>query len=141
MVLIDGDGLMVRCIACNPCFSSSHSNSSQFRDTWIKQGLEGGKKVAYALRSAVAERFGDEGEDLEIVAKVVANLSGLGRAMQRDGCIDNPSLLKDFTLGFTQAKATFDYIDVGYGKERADSKIKGMLLWRWIISLINADIC
>ncbi|RFU81761.1 hypothetical protein TARUN_463, partial [Trichoderma arundinaceum] len=97
----------------------------QFRDTWVKQGLEGGKKVAYALRSAVAERFGEEAEDLEIVAKVVANLADLGKAMQRDGCIDNPSVLKDFTLGFTQAKATFDYIDVGYGKERADSKIKG----------------
>ncbi|GFP54070.1 hypothetical protein TASIC1_0003044800 [Trichoderma asperellum] len=105
MVLIDGDGLM-------------------FRDTWIKQGLEGGKKVAYALRAAVAERFGEEAEGLEIVAKVVANLSGLSKAMQRDGCVDSPGLLKDFTLGFTQAKATFDYIDVGYGKERADSKIK-----------------
>lgn len=73
----------------------------------------------------MAERFGEEVEDLEIVAKVVANLSGLGKAMQRDGCVDSPSTLKDFTLGFTQAKATFDYIDVGYGKERADSKIKG----------------
>ncbi|KAL7944453.1 hypothetical protein V8C42DRAFT_89007 [Trichoderma barbatum] len=110
MVLIDGDGLM-------------------FRDTWIKQGLEGGKKVAYALRTAVAEQFGDEAQDLEIVAKVVANLAGLGKAMQRDGCVDNPSLLKDFTLGFTQAKATFDYIDVGYGKERADSKIKETARW------------
>lgn len=73
----------------------------------------------------MAERFGEEVEDLEIVAKVVANLSGLGKAMQRDGCVDSPSTLKDFTLGFTQAKATFDYVDVGYGKERADSKIKG----------------
>jgi hypothetical protein len=34
--------------------------------------------------------------------------------------------MKDFALGFTQAKASFDFIDVGYGKERADSKIKGM---------------
>jgi hypothetical protein len=75
----------------------------------------------------VAEKFGEEAEDLEIVAKVVANLSGLSKAMQRDGCVDSPSILKDFTLGFTQAKATFDYIDVGYGKERADSKIKGIV--------------
>ncbi|KAL7798307.1 hypothetical protein V8C37DRAFT_367295 [Trichoderma ceciliae] len=110
MVLIDGDGLM-------------------FRDTWVKQGLEGGKKVAYALRYAVAQRFGEEAEDLEIMAKVVANLSGLGKAMQRDGVIDSPSVLKDFTLGFTQAKATFDYVDVGYGKERADSKIKETTRW------------
>lgn len=45
--------------------------------------------------------------------------------MQRAGIIDNTSELKDFALGFTQAKASFDFIDVGYGKERADSKIKG----------------
>jgi hypothetical protein len=74
----------------------------------------------------VADLFGEDAEDMEIVAKVVANLSGLGKAMQRDGCLDNPSLLKDFALGFTQAKASFDYIDVGHGKERADSKIRGM---------------
>lgn len=74
----------------------------------------------------MADIFGEDAEDMEIVAKVIANLSGLGKAMQRDGCIDNPSLLKDFTLGFTQAKASFDYIDVGHGKERADSKIRGM---------------
>ncbi|KAM0247873.1 hypothetical protein ACHAQJ_009689 [Trichoderma viride] len=109
--------------------TSKEMDKLKFRDTWIKQGLEGGKKVAYALRAAVAERFGDEAEDLEIVAKVVANLAGLGKAMQRDGCMDNPSILKDFTLGFTQAKATFDYIDVGYGKERADSKIKETTRW------------
>jgi hypothetical protein len=45
--------------------------------------------------------------------------------MARDGCLDNLNDLKDFTLGFTQAKASFDFIDVGYGKERADSKIRG----------------
>lgn len=45
--------------------------------------------------------------------------------MARDGCLDSMADLKDFTLGFTQARASFDFIDVGYGKERADSKIKG----------------
>ncbi|EGR52856.1 uncharacterized protein TRIREDRAFT_74017 [Trichoderma reesei QM6a] len=114
MVLIDGDGLV-------------------FRETYIKQGLEGGKRAAYALRTAVADLFGEDAEDMEIVAKVVANLSGLGKAMQRDGCLDNPSLLKDFALGFTQAKASFDYIDVGHGKERADSKIRA----RWHLRNYN----
>jgi hypothetical protein len=59
------------------------------------------------------------------VAKVVANLSGLARAMRRSGSLDSDGDLKDFTLGFTQAKASFDFVDVGYGKERADSKIRG----------------
>ncbi|KAL7937524.1 hypothetical protein V8C35DRAFT_292715 [Trichoderma chlorosporum] len=110
LVLIDGDGLV-------------------FQDTWIKQGLDGGKKAANALLSAVLEKFGGEAGELQVVVKVVANLTGLSKAMQRDGCIDNPSLLKDFTLGFTQAKATFDYIDVGFGKERADLKVKETARW------------
>lgn len=46
--------------------------------------------------------------------------------MKRDGSLDNMEDLRDFTLGFTQGKASFDFIDVGYGKERADSKIKGL---------------
>jgi len=60
------------------------------------------------------------------MAKVCANVTGLSKAMQRDRSLDNPDDLRDFTLGFTQGKASFDFIDVGHGKERADSKIKGM---------------
>jgi hypothetical protein len=55
----------------------------------------------------------------------MVNLGGLAKAMVRDGSIQNAQDLKDFALGFTQAKASFDFIDVGHGKERADSKIKG----------------
>lgn len=33
--------------------------------------------------------------------------------------------VRQFTSGFTQAMASFDFIDVGSGKERADTKIKG----------------
>lgn len=47
--------------------------------------------------------------------------------MKRVGVLDNPEDLREFTLGFTQGKASFDFIDVGHGKERADSKIRGML--------------
>ncbi len=54
-----------------------------------------------------------------------ANLAGLTKAMRRDGGLTLESDFKDFTLGFTQGKASFDFVDVGHGKERADSKIKG----------------
>lgn len=46
--------------------------------------------------------------------------------MKRDGSVTWDQDFKDFTLGFTQALSSFDFIDVGVGKERADSKIKGM---------------
>lgn len=64
-------------------------------------------------------------DDIEVSAKIVANLRGLASALVRDSAIDNIEDLKNFTLGFTQAKASFDFVDVGYGKERADSKIRG----------------
>lgn len=47
--------------------------------------------------------------------------------MKRVGVLDNGEDLREFTLGFTQGKASFDFIDVGHGKERADSKIRGRL--------------
>ncbi|KAM0427017.1 hypothetical protein ACHAPT_007915 [Fusarium lateritium] len=110
LLLIDGDGLI-------------------FLEELVAQGLEGGKKAAYALRTAVTDLCNQSPErlnGLEIVCRVVANVSGLSKALCRDGCIDDVSTFKEFTLGFTQAKASFDFIDVGYGKERADSKIRGI---------------
>lgn len=121
MVLLDGDGMIVRL----PHQHRHQSSPLQFQESLVSQGIDGGKKAANALRNAVLEKYTDLNEDVEIVAKVCANLSGLATAMKRDGSIDTLQILRDFTLGFTQGKASFDFIDVGYGKERADSKIKG----------------
>lgn len=97
----------------------------QFKESLIAKGLDGGKTAAYALRNAILQDCGDYASDVEVVAKVVANVGGLAKAMKRDGSLENDADLKDFTLGFTQCMASFDFVDIGYGKERADSKIKG----------------
>ncbi|KAK0705357.1 hypothetical protein B0H67DRAFT_382037 [Lasiosphaeris hirsuta] len=110
LVLIDGDGLL-------------------FNQDFIRQGIEGGKRAAYALRTAVLNQCGEHAAGIEVIAKIYANLSGLGRAMRRDGSLESESDFKDFSLGFTQGKATFDFVDVGYGKERADNKIKETTKW------------
>ncbi|CAJ2510746.1 Uu.00g063710.m01.CDS01 [Anthostomella pinea] len=104
LVLIDGDGLI-------------------FKENLIKQGIEGGRRAANDLRQSIAEQCTSVYET-EIIAKVVANFSGLNKAMKRDGSVDSEMDLKDFMMGFNQAKASFDFVDVGHGKERADSKIK-----------------
>lgn len=110
-----------------PTWRTKLNRRVKFQDRFVRGGIEGGKKAAYALRAAVAEQC-DQTYDTEIQAKVVANLGGLSRAMARDGAIEHPSDLRDFALGLTQAKASFDFIDVGHGKEKADSKIKGTYL-------------
>ena len=99
-----------------------------WEEALIRQGVEGGKKAAYALRSAILEQCGDFAGNMEVIAKVYANLGGLAKAMRRNGCLEAEETLKEFTIGFTQGKATFDFVDVGHGKERADNKIKGRLL-------------
>jgi hypothetical protein len=73
----------------------------------MRQGAEGGSKAAYALRQAVYTQVQNP-DDTEIVARVVANLSGLAKALRR-----NENDVKEFLLGFSQAAASFDFIDVG----------------------------
>ncbi|KAL2126941.1 hypothetical protein VTI74DRAFT_11585 [Chaetomium olivicolor] len=109
IVLVDGDGLL-------------------FKEIFISQGIEGGKNAAYALRTAILEQC-SQAAGIEVIAKVYANLASLCRAMRRDGSLRNESDLKDFTLGFTQAKASFDFVDVGHSRERADNKIKETTKW------------
>lgn len=66
---------------------------------------------------------------MEVQAKIVANLDGLAGAMVRDGVIWKREDLREFFWGFTQANPSFDFVDVGHGKERADSKIRENTRW------------
>jgi len=91
------------------------------------------------LRNSVLQNCSDLTDQIEIMAKICANVDGLAKAMQRDGFIEEPDNFKDFTLGFTQGKASFDFVDVGYGKERADSKIKGMVLLHGYVESAYAE--
>ncbi|KAI1076544.1 hypothetical protein F5B20DRAFT_572769 [Whalleya microplaca] len=104
LILIDGDGLL-------------------FKDHFVKQGLEGGRKAASQLYQTLVKQY-DDTDDIEVITKVVANVSGLSKAMQRDGFIDSDIPLRDFVTGFNQARASFDFVDVGKGRERTDFKIR-----------------
>ncbi|KAJ4024177.1 hypothetical protein NW766_000409 [Fusarium irregulare] len=108
-------------------YESSKDKLLQFNESFTKDGLEGGKSAARALRTAVAQLCSHERTgSLEIICRVVANVGGLSKALYNEGCIEQLNQFRDFTLGFTQAKASFDFIDVGFGKERADAKIRGI---------------
>jgi len=105
-VLVDGDGMI-------------------FNAKLIKMGVEGGKQAAAALRNSVLDHCSDLTDQIEIIANIYSNQSGLANAMLRDGSLEDMDHLRDFAVGFTQGKASFNFIDVGHGKERADSKIRG----------------
>jgi len=63
-----------------------------------------------------------------IVCRMYANVKGLGDVLVRKGLIPDNSVFEDFVRGFTRGKATFDFVDVGSGKDRADKKIIGEYL-------------
>ncbi|KAI1328047.1 C-x8-C-x5-C-x3-H type zinc finger protein-like protein [Xylariaceae sp. FL0255] len=102
LVLVDGDNLI-------------------FREEFLRQGVEGGRRAANELRKAVAEHCAPE---TEIVAKIIANLTNLNRLLGRNGCVETEANLPEFVTGFNQSKASFDFLDIGFGKERAESKLK-----------------
>ena len=59
------------------------------------------------------------------MVKAWANLNGLGSMLVRRGVIRDINQLREFVVGFNNRQATFDFVDVGSGKERADHKIRG----------------
>ena len=104
----------------------------QFKEDLIRLGIEGGKQAAATLRTTVlhyCKDIVDLSDETEVIASVYANYQGLSNAMLREGSVDDLEQLKNFLIGFTQAKASFDFVDVGHGKERADSKIKELMRW------------
>lgn len=108
-VLIDGDGLI-------------------FRQEFIKQGAEGGRRAAVELHEAVATDPLIHADGADIIVKVVASLGGLNRALRRDGLVTAENGLEDFVGGFNQA-ALFDFVDMGASKERTISKVKETALF------------
>jgi hypothetical protein len=108
-VLLDGDGMV-------------------FNDELLQQGEKGGKEAAGQLCSAMNDFVQQALPHLsspKIVARIYANVRGLGDVLQKSSIIDRASLFEDFARGFNGSKLLFDFIDVGTGKDKADDKITG----------------
>ncbi|KZM26603.1 uncharacterized protein EKO05_0005529 [Ascochyta rabiei] len=108
MVLIDGDGMI-------------------FHEEYVRSGEAGGRRAASQLNTAVHKWIENETTDVPLGARVIcriyANVHGLAEVLVRTGAIDHVEVFENFVQGFTRAKTTFDFIDVGPGKDRADEKI------------------
>lgn len=124
LVLIDGDGMI-------------------FEDHLIKQGEIGGKEAAAALwagtRDYIHQTVPGLSPDFKIVARIYANLKGLGETCHRAGILENPATIEHFARGFTGSKQLFDFIDVGVGKDRADDKISGRQEFRHFLPHVVDD--
>ena len=100
-----------------------------FDDKLLSKGESGGKEAAGLLSNSVTDyvhrHIGNIPSGYKIVARIYANLKGLGSVCQRSGIIDRSEVIEDFARGFTGTKKLFDFVDVGMGKDRADDKISG----------------
>lgn len=109
IALIDGNGLL-------------------FTENYIRQGTEGGKQAAHVLYNAILQQC-HSAPGIEVIVKIYANLDSLSNAMWRNGIIQNEADLSQFFSGFSQCKATFDFVDVGWGEQLVDDKIKETASW------------
>lgn len=99
-----------------------------FADRFLSRGYEGGSEAAHAFNREIQHALRSEIPELEnisIYVQIYANVSGLARTLVRNGVIGSPADLYGFISGFNFSQTFFNFIDVGYGKERADHKIKG----------------
>lgn len=105
-ILVDGDGAI-------------------FNDNFLGDPGRGADEVARLLKQQVANYLGvPVGGDMIIFARVFANVEGLAKKLQKSRIITSPNDMYKFAEMFTLSCAEFDFVNVGYGKENADFKIR-----------------
>jgi hypothetical protein len=91
-------------------------------------GQSGGHKAAIKLSDSIKEhiRSLNEINQFQLSVFVFFNKKGLFDTFNRCGYHSAKVRLDDFIEGFNQASERFVMVNVGSGKEAADSKIKGI---------------
>ncbi|KAJ5477009.1 hypothetical protein N7539_007153 [Penicillium diatomitis] len=106
VVLVDGDG-------------------AKFLDTLLSSP-DGAAEASRRLTKAVRTFLQDSpysSEDVPILVRIYANLKDLATALQKNKVIPFERDLHRFAEQFTNSRAEFEFINVGPGKENADSKM------------------
>ncbi|EJP61989.1 C-x8-C-x5-C-x3-H type zinc finger protein [Beauveria bassiana ARSEF 2860] len=115
IVLVDGDG-------------------ANFQDSLMGDTETGGSRAAYRLKKQVDENLRETpiANSVEVFARVYANFRGLSKVLRQSGLVRYSDDMQRFARGFTNTRPGFDFIDVDYGKENADSKIRHLLKWHYM---------
>jgi hypothetical protein len=99
-----------------------------FAQDFIASGQAGGREAAILLTQGLVEYMGTLGSELSVRGQVwvtiYLNTSGLMETLMYNG-LCTADQFDAFIVGFNQASPLFSIVDVGYGKEAADAKIKG----------------
>jgi hypothetical protein len=104
-----------------------------FTQSLLAQGQHGGRQAAQHLTKGIAEYLSNE--DVHIFGRlsfwvsVYFNKAGLMDTLSAHN-ICTREQFEAFLVGFSQASPRFLLIDAGHGKEAADAKIRGVLVFR-----------
>lgn len=98
----------------------------------MKKGADGGADAAQKLHARVREHIAKiypdaNTQEWSIVVHVILNVDGLSKVLQSCGIISSPADLHAFGRTFARTQPLFSFIDVGFGKEQADHKIRETL--------------
>ncbi|KAF2261467.1 hypothetical protein CC78DRAFT_583689 [Lojkania enalia] len=91
-----------------------------FQDKYITRRAQGGESLADELLIRLREYLRplyDDADSLDILVRVYANLEGMANFLVRQDKVRNLGQLRAFATGFCGRISSFDWIDVGVGKE------------------------
>ncbi|KAI1082009.1 hypothetical protein F5B20DRAFT_44313 [Whalleya microplaca] len=113
-------------------FAIIDGDGAVFRDDWIAKGEDGGMMAAHQLRTDIKAHLKsiypeDNVQTWHIIVQVFLNLEGLSRKLGRVGLTESVNELPAFARAFARTQGLFALVDVGYGKEQADFKVRKML--------------
>lgn len=107
-VLVDGDG-------------------AKFRDNLLRDPVHGAVEAAQLLKQQIVDHLRKDtplGDDVPIFVRIFANVKGLAKALRISGVINQDEDMHMFAENLTNSRAEFDFVNVGHGKENADSKLR-----------------
>lgn len=113
VMIIDGDG-------------------AKFRDEFFRDGDNGGGFAAQELKKQIKlhlqAKYPDTSIDnWNIIVHFYANMDGLAKVLASKRILPSWTDLQKFASGFGRANSLFSFVDVGYGKDKADHKCREML--------------
>lgn len=113
VMIIDGDG-------------------AKFRDDFFRNGDHGGGYAAQELKNQIRIHLQSKYPDTSIdnwnvIVHFYANMDGLAKVLASRRILSNWPDLHRFASGFGRANSLFSFVDVGYGKDKADHKCREML--------------
>ncbi|KAK3216475.1 hypothetical protein GRF29_8g3394864 [Pseudopithomyces chartarum] len=100
-----------------------------FQDKYLTRKAQGGEALADELLLRTREYLRPQFEDadsIDILVRVYANLEGMANYLVRQDKVRNLGALRAFSTGFCGRIASFDFVDIGVGKEGSSGrKVRG----------------